>query len=136
MAANQQQIADALREYLLTKEPSQREVARKLGKSPAHISNYLRGSERISRAVADKIVELWPEIRLAFLLSGDGPLLNAGAVQIQNVDRSPNSTILQAGRDAEVAMLREQLDREREARSRAEAQVADLTGIIANLTKK
>lgn len=129
MPANQQQIADALREYLLTQERSQRDIARKLGKSPAHISNYLRGSERISRAVAERIVELWPEIRLAFILSGDGQLLQSRPLQIQNVDRSPNSTINQVSRDAEVAQLREQLAQANEEKAR-------LLGIIESMTKK
>lgn len=74
-----QEVAAELREYLLTKVPTQRELAARLGISPTHMSNYLRGSERISRKVADRIVELWPEIREAFILTGDGPLLHGGA---------------------------------------------------------
>lgn len=135
MAANQQQIADALREYLLTKERSQRDIAKKIGKSPAHISNYLRGAERISRQVAERIVELWPEIRLAFLLSGDGPLLHGQPVQhLDHVTIGGNnlngSTI--NGDQAlalENAQLREQL-------AKAQAEKDRLLGIIDNLTKK
>lgn len=135
MAANQQQIADALREYLLTKERSQRDIAQKIGKSPAHISNYLRGAERISRQVAERIVELWPEIRLAFLLSGDGPLLHGQSVQhLDHVTIGGNnmngSTI--NGDQAlalENAQLREQL-------AKAQAEKDRLLGIIDNLTKK
>ena len=135
MPANQQQIADALRDYLLTKERSQRDIARKIGKSPAHISNYLRGAERISRQVAEKIVELWPEVRLAFLLSGDGPLLHGQSVQhLEHVTIGGNnlngSTI--NGDQAlalENAQLREQL-------AKAQAEKDRLLGIIDNLTKK
>lgn len=135
MPANQQQIADALRDYLLTKERSQRDIARKIGKSPAHISNYLRGAERISRQVAEKIVELWPEVRLAFLLSGDGPLLHGQSVQhLEHVTIGGNnlngSTI--NGDQAlalENAQLREQL-------AKAQAEKERLLGIIDNLTKK
>lgn len=135
MPANQQQIADALRDYLLTKERSQRDIARKIGKSPAHISNYLRGAERISRQVAEKIVELWPEVRLAFLLSGDGPLLHGQSVQhLEHVTIGGNnlngSTI--NGDQAlalENAQLREQLAQERAEKQR-------LLGIIEGLTAK
>lgn len=71
-AKNQSQIAEELRTYLLTKVRTQRELADKIGVSQTHLSNYLRGSERISRKVADRIVELWPEVREAFILTGDG----------------------------------------------------------------
>lgn len=75
----QQEIGAELREYLLTKVATQRELAARLGISAAHLSNYLRGTERISRKVADRIVELWPEVREAFILTGDGPLLRGCA---------------------------------------------------------
>lgn len=39
-----QEIAAELREYLLSKERTQRDIAEKIGVSTAHISNYLRGA--------------------------------------------------------------------------------------------
>jgi transcriptional regulator with XRE-family HTH domain len=129
----QQEIAEELRQYLLTKERTQRELAEKIGISTAHLSNYLRGTERISRKVADRMVELWPEIRLAFLLSGDGPLLRGGG-NFQHLERVTNSgSIVNGGTDAalvaEVQSLREQLERER-------AEKARLLGIIETMTGK
>lgn len=132
---NQQQIADELRAYLLTKERTQRDLADKIGISQPHLSNYLRGTERISRKVADRIVELWPEIRLAFLLSGDGPLLAGGGININqthNHNNGDGAGAIHLDGDAllraEVTQLREQLDRER-------AEKARLLGIIETLTK-
>lgn len=104
MAKTQQEIADQLREYLLTKERTQRDLADKIGISTTHLSNYLRGAERISRKVAERIVELWPEIRLAFLLSGDGSLTEAPRV----VSSGPSLA-------DEVTSLREQLERKSRA---------------------
>ena len=118
MAKTQQEIADQLREYLLTKERTQRDLADKIGVSPTHLSNYLRGAERISRKVAERIVELWPEIRLAFLLSGDGSLTEAPRV----VSSGPSLV-------DEVTNLREQLERKSRENDR-------LLGIIEKLTEK
>ena len=61
MAKSQIEIGLALRDYLLTKERTQRDLAEKIGISTAHLSNYLRGAERISRNVAERIAEIWPE---------------------------------------------------------------------------
>ena len=118
MAKTQQEIANELRDYLLTKERTQRELADKIGVSTAHLSNYLRGAERISRKVAERIVELWPEVRLAFILSGDGSLLDAQT-------REPAQT---AAVD-EVAHLRELLEKKSRENDR-------LLGIIEKLTEK
>lgn len=120
---NQQEVAAELREYLLTKVRTQTELAEKIGCSKSHISNYLRGAERISRKVADRIVELWPEIREAFILTGDGPLLHGGTVQTVTNSGSIGGSVHQSsGSDAalraENAALREQLDREREEKAR------------------
>ena len=132
----QQEIAAELREYLLTKERTQKEIAEKVGVSTAHMSNYLRGAERISRKVADRIVELWPEIRLAFILSGDGPLLHGGG-PIQHLERVTNSGQIVNGpmysEDAalrkQVADLTRELERDREEKAR-------LLGIIETMTGK
>lgn len=130
----QQEIAAELREYLLSKERTQKELAEKIGISTAHLSNYLRGTERISRKVADRIVELWPEIREAFILTGDGALLRGGG-NVQHLERVTNSGSIvngpvfseDAALRAEVAQLREQLERER-------AEKARLLGIIETMT--
>lgn len=114
MAKSQIEIGLALRDYLLTKERTQRDLAEKIGISTAHLSNYLRGAERISRNVAERIVEIWPEIRIAFLLSGDGDLL------------APR---VAAARPDELASLREQL-------AQKTAENARLLGIIEKLTDK
>ena len=55
MPKTQQQIGEELRDYLLTKERTQRDLAEKIGVSPTHLSNYLRGAERISRKVAEQL---------------------------------------------------------------------------------
>ena len=118
MPKTQQQIGEELRDYLLTKERTQRDLADRIGVSPTHLSNYLRGAERISRKVAERIVELWPEIRLAFLLSGDGSLTEAPRV----VSSGPSLA-------DEVTSLREQLERKSRENDR-------LLGIIEKLTEK
>lgn len=130
----QQEIAAELREYLLTKERTQRELAEKIGISGTHLSNYLRGSERISRKVADRIVELWPEIREAFILTGDGPLLHGTMSINQHHNSGPvsvtgNAIQGDAALAAENARLREQLEREREEKAR-------LLGIIETMTSR
>lgn len=132
----QQEIGAELREYLLTKASTQRELADKIGVSSPHLSNYLRGTERISRKVADRIVELWPEIREAFLLTGDGPLLHGGG-NVQHLERVTNSGQIVNGpmysEDAalrkQVADLTRELEREREQNAR-------LLGIIETMTGK
>lgn len=130
---SQQEIGAELREYLLTKVSTQRELAKKLGISATHLSNYLRGTERISRKVADRIVELWPEIREAFVLTGDGALLRGG-VNINNTNNTntgDGAGAIHVGSDellrAEVQQLRQQLEREREEKAR-------LLGIIETMT--
>ena len=132
---SQQEIGAELREYLLTKVATQRELAARLGISATHLSNYLRGTERISRKVADRIVELWPEVREAFILTGDGPLLRGGVhiEQHHNTNNGDGAGAINVSADAvlraEVQQLREQLDREREEKAR-------LLGIIETMTGK
>ena len=129
----QQEIGAELREYLLSKEATQRELAEKIGVSAPHLSNYLRGSERISRKVAERIVELWPEIREAFLLTGDGPLLRGGVhiQQTHNTNNGDGSGCIHVGSDEvlrqQVADLQRELEREREQNAR-------LLGIIETMT--
>lgn len=130
-AKNQPQIAEELRTYLLTKVRTQRELADKIGVSQTHLSNYLRGSERISRKVADRIVELWPEIREAFILTGDGELLYGHVQHLENVKNSGSIVNVAADSNlrAEVVELRAALERERTEKER-------LLGIIETLTTK
>lgn len=130
----QQEIAEELRKYLLTKERTQKDLAEKIGISTAHLSNYLRGQERISRKVADKIVELWPEIRLAFLLSGEGSITAGPSVQhlhhINNSGQILNGSVMNedAALRAEVAQLRDQLQRERDEKARLLSIIETMTG--------
>lgn len=123
----QQEIAAELREYLLTKVRTQRELAEKIGISNTHLSNYLRGCERISRKVADRIVELWPEIREAFILTGDGPLLSGGPAPMQQMPGAVRPVQGDASLVAEIADLRRELERERGEKAR-------LLGIIETMT--
>lgn len=131
----QQEIGAELREYLLTKVATQRELAARLGISATHLSNYLRGTERISRKVADRIVELWPEVREAFILTGDGPLLRGGVhiEQKHNTNNGDGAGAIHIGSDevlrAENDQLRQQLERERAEKER-------LLGIIETMTGK
>ena len=134
MAASIEQIADDLREYLLARYRTQREIARKLEVSPGHISNYLGGKERISHNVADRIHELHPDVSVAYLLTGEGVLCPpAGTVRISQSQRvTGNGTGIQSvGADqalaAENAQLREQL-------AQANSEKARLLGIIEKLT--
>ena len=121
MPKTQFEIASELRDYLLTKERTQRDLADKIGVSTAHLSNYLRGAERISRKVADRIVELWPEIRLAFILSGDGSLLEHAPAPAPKGDADALK--------AENLQLRAELARKSQENDR-------LLGIIEKLTEK
>ena len=121
MPKTQFEIASELRDYLLTKERTQRDLADKIGVSTAHLSNYLRGAERISRKVADRIVELWPEIRLAFILSGDGSLLENAPAPAPKGDADALK--------AENLQLRAELARKSQENDR-------LLGIIEKLTEK
>lgn len=130
---SQQEIGAELREYLLTKVATQRELAARLGISATHLSNYLRGTERISRKVADRIVELWPEVREAFILTGDGPLLLGGVhiEQTHNTNTGDGAGAIHLGGDAalrqQVEDLQRELEREREEKAR-------LLGIIETMT--
>jgi len=132
---SQQEIGAELREYLLTKVTTQRELAARLGISATHLSNYLRGTERISRKVADRIVELWPEIREAFILTGDGPMLhgNVSINQHHNTNNGDGAGAINLGGDAalrqQVADLQRELERERQEKAR-------LLGIIETMTGK
>lgn len=128
-----QEVAAELREYLLTKVPTQRELAARLGISPTHMSNYLRGSERISRKVADRIVELWPEIREAFILTGDGPLLRGGVNinQANNTNTGDGAGAIHLGGDE---ALRQQVADLTARLERAEEEKARLLGIIETIT--
>ena len=132
---NQQEVAAELREYLLTKVRTQTELAEKIGCSKSHISNYLRGAERISRKVADRIVELWPEIREAFILTGDGPLLHGGHIHtIHSVTNSTN--IVNGDGIAGDAALRQQLEDLQAQLEREREEKARLLGIVETLTTK
>lgn len=129
--------SDALREFFESNGILQRDVCEATGMRSGTVSNILSGRFQISKNAARKLSQVYG-FSIPYLITGDGNLVESGAVHIRHVEHVQNSTINQGdgSRDAEVAMLREQLDREREARSRAEAQVSDLTEIIANLTKK
>ena len=132
---NQQEIGDELRAYLLTKMRTQKDIADKIGCSPQHLSNYFRGAERISRKVADRIVELWPEIREAFILTGDGPLLHGGHVHtIHSVTNSTN--IVNGDGIAGDAALRQQLEDLQAQLEREREEKARLLGIVETLTTK
>lgn len=128
--------SDALREFFESNGIPQRDVCEATGMKSGTVSNILSGRFQISKNAARKLAQVYG-FSIPYLITGDGSLLNSGST-IQHLERVTNTgSIVNGGsRDAEVAMLREQLDREREARSRAEAQVSDLTEIIANLTKK
>lgn len=139
MNATKEKVAEDLRKFLMERNRTQREIAKKLGCSPSHISNYLRGEERISRKVADKLKELYPELNKGYLMTGDGSLL-VGGVQVRRIDQSHNTgnianggEIRQISGDAalavENAQLREQLEQARAEKDR-------LLGIIETLTKK
>jgi transcriptional regulator with XRE-family HTH domain len=131
---SQQEIGAELREYLLlNKVHTQRELAAKLGISATHLSNYLRGSERISRKVADRIVELWPEIREAFILTGDGPLLRGGVNinQTHNTNTGDGAGAIHLGSDD---ALRQQVAELTARLERAEEEKARLLGIIETIT--
>lgn len=132
---SQQEIGAELREYLLTKVATQRELAARLGISATHLSNYLRGTERISRKVADRIVELWPEVREAFILTGDGPMLhgNVSINQTHNTNTGDGAGAIHIVADEalrqQVADLQRELERERQEKAR-------LLGIIETMTGK
>lgn len=140
MNATKEKIAEDLRKFLMERNRTQREVARKLDCSPSHISNYLRGEEAISRRIADRLKELYPELNKGYLLTGEGALL-AGGIQARRIDQAHNSgnivngsgEIRQITGDAslasENAQLREQLEQARAEKDR-------LLGIIETLTKK
>ena len=129
MAASKETIARELKEYIRKKGLTQKEAADKIGVSPSHLANLLNARESIGFASARRICDAFPEISTQFLLLGEGQLLQSSPLQIQNVDRSPNSTINQVSRDAEVAQLREQLAQANEEKAR-------LLGIIESMTKK
>lgn len=139
MNATKEKVAEDLRKFLMERNRTQREIAKKLGCSPSHISNYLRGEERISRKVADKLKELYPELNKGYLMTGDGSLL-IGGVQVRRIDQSHNSGNIANGGDirqisgdavlaVENAQLRERLEQARSEKDR-------LLGIIETLTAK
>lgn len=130
---NTVEIGEALRAYLMTKASTQKEIADMLGISPQHLSNYFRGVEQISRKVADRIVELWPEIRHAFLMSGDGELLNSAPIQHVNNSGQISGGIVNV---QEGAALRQQVADLQARLEKSEQEKARLLGIIETITTK
>lgn len=127
MAASIEQIAEDLKKYLLAHERTQRDIAKKLGVSPSHISNYLRGDERISRRVADRIAEVFPEVSAAYLLTGEGSLTGSVSGIQQNVQGRGNTGIGQVIQGD--AALKAENDRLREENEW-------LRGMVESLSKK
>lgn len=125
--------SDALREYFHENGISNRDLAAKLQKHEATISNILSGKYGISRETATKLVELYG-FSMRFLLSGDGQLVPPGGIRIHqsnntNTGDGAGAIHVDAALQTEVEQLRERL-------TKAEAEKERLLGIIETLTTK
>ncbi len=60
-----------LKKLLSDKKITQREFAKKLGYSPEHINALIQGREEVSEKFAKKVVQVFPEIRVGWLLGID-----------------------------------------------------------------
>lgn len=125
--------SDALREYFHENGISNRDLAAKLGKHEATISNILSGKYGISRETATKLVDVFG-FSMRFLLAGEGQLVPPGGIRINqthntNTGDGAGAIHVDASLQAENAQLRAALERERTEKER-------LLGIIETLTTK
>ena len=127
---------EALRRYIKSRGLTQREAAQKIGISAPHLANLLNARDSMGHLIVTKICEAFPDISAAYLLTGEGMLVPPGGIRIQqhgNNNSGDGAGAIHLGTDAalraEVAQLRDQLQREREEKER-------LLGIIETITGK
>ena len=131
-----QERGEALRRYIKSRGMTQKEAAEKIGISAPHMANLLNGRDGMGQKKVGKIVSAFPELSEAYLLTGEGSLIDRGPVQhLDHVRNSGNivngGSVIQgdAALAAENAQLREQLAKANEEKDR-------LLGIIETLTNK
>lgn len=127
--------SEALREFFHDNGITNRDLAERLGKHEATISNILSGKYGISKETAARLSDAYG-FSIKFLMTGEGSLIPPGGVRINQTNNTNNGDgagAIHLEGDAllraENAQLREQLDRER-------AEKARLLGIIETLTGK
>ena len=127
--------SDALRAYFEKNGIPQKDVCEKTGVASGTMSNVLAGRYGISKKMAHTLAAAYG-FDIAFLLTGDGDLLPPPGVRIaqhHNTNTGDGAGAIHLGGDealrAEVAQLRDQLERER-------AEKARLLGIIETITGK
>ena len=127
--------SEKIREYFHEHGIQNRELAEKLGVHEGTISNILSGRFGLSKTNASRLAELYG-FDIRFLMTGVGDLFPPGGIRIQqhgNTNSGDGAGAIHLGTDAalraEVAQLRDQLQREREEKER-------LLGIIETITGK
>lgn len=125
MPASKETIAAELQNYFKTLGLRQREVAESVGISKSHASNLLSGRDKFGFITAHKFADVFPDLNIGFLVSGEGSLLNTGAPRIEHMKVSSESPSAKE----EIAELREQLRKVQEEKDR-------LLSIIETLSKK
>lgn len=101
--------------YLLahSKVSSQADLARRLGKSRGQVSSMLSGTANTTMKTAGILCDAYPEINRAWLLTGEGTMLNAApspitqtnSVTISNVGNHTGSELSKED-SAELAALK------------------------------
>lgn len=82
--------SEAMKAYFIAQGIKNREVAERLGVSPAAVSNLLSGRDTIGRARADILARAYG-FNKNFLLTGDGELFAPDAISVAVSHNSGNS---------------------------------------------
>lgn len=87
----------------------------RIGTNPSYVSDAKNGkTKRISKDIADKIIQQWPEISLTWLLTGEGEMLRSSSVPAVDVTAKGGRSNSE-GTAEQVAILRALLeDKERQ----------------------
>ena len=127
--------SDAIRDYFEKNGIPQKDICEATKASKTTISNMLAGRYGISKKMAHALAKLYG-FDVVFLLSGEGDLFPPHGIRIaqhHNTNNGEGAGAIHLSEDAalraEVARLRDQLERER-------AEKARLLGIIETITGK
>ena len=86
-----------------------------IGTNPSYVSDAKNGkTKRISKNIADKIIQQWPEISLTWILTGEGEMLRSSST-LASEDRAKTERSNSECTAEQVAILRALLeDKERQ----------------------
>lgn len=86
---------------------SDKRFADTIGVTPQSFYDIKKGKQRVSRGIVDKIVEHYPQFNAAYILSGEGDMLNSPAESANHTAPGDSSRYI-AHLEEEIALLRKE----------------------------